>query len=164
MTEKQKATLNKILDALPDEHREAFREVAEYAVSLGYMPVLKGSKKDYADFVKSKVKRTILKIDVAPTPPRLAIKYFALPAYSSIFYDGIEERVNMLEKMGHKVRCWGCKKCDSTQGYNYVLSDGREGFLCGGGLLDLAGFSAENISEVKAALKTQDDFFMNNFN
>ena len=162
MTEKQKYAFNKIIAALPDDCREAFREVAEYAISLGYMPVLKGSKKDYIDFTKSKVKRTILKIDAAPASPRLAIKYFALPAYSGIFYEGVEVRVNLLEEMGHKVRCWGCGKCDGTQGYNYVLCDGREGFLCGGGLLDLAGFSAENVSEIKAALKAQDDYFMSN--
>jgi hypothetical protein len=161
MTEKQKHALDKIIDALPGDCRESFREIAEYAISLGYMPILKGAKKDYVDFSKSKVKRTILKIDAAPTPPRLAIKFFAAPAYSAMFRGGIEKIADIVKQMGYE-GCYGCGSCDGTQGYKYVLSDGCEKFLCGKGLIDLPLFNAESIPEVKAALKAQDDFFMGN--
>ncbi len=53
MTEKQINALNTILSALPEECQGSCREVAEYAISLGYMPVLKGTRKDYVDFTKN---------------------------------------------------------------------------------------------------------------
>ena len=158
MTEKQEYALNKIISSMPDEYRESFLEVAEYAVSLGYKPKL-NAKETYADFIKAKTKRPILKIDVDPKfPPRLAIQFTPMPAYSGIFYDAIEERAGLLEQMGHKPRCWGCGKCDGTEGHNYVLRDGRTGFLCGRGVITLPFLRAENVPEVKAALKNQDEY------
>jgi len=171
MTEKQKDTLNKIIYALPDEHREAFKEVAEYAVSLGYTPVLKGAKKNYGDFSKSKIGRTILKIDTGPTPPRLAIKFYALPEYTGIFQEAIEESIREHARLKYEIKphCTGCMqrrngRCNEPQGYNISLPDGKQGFICGFGIMSLPSFSAENIPEVKAALKAQDNFFINNIN
>ena len=69
MTAKQEYALNKVITALPDDCRGAFREVAECAMSLGYMPVIRGKREDYADFIKSKLKRTILKIGTNPKFP-----------------------------------------------------------------------------------------------
>ena len=162
MTEKQKDALSKIIAAVPDDYQAIFKEVADYAISLGYMPTLKGAKKDYADFIKSKVKRTIMKIDTAPTLPRLAIKFYALPEYAGIFKDAIDERVAIWQKLGYEAKCFGCGKCDGTHGFTVTFDDGKQGFLCGGGVFDLPSFGAENVSEVKAALKAQDVFFMAN--
>ena len=160
MTEKQKISLDTIISAVSDDYRDSFRQVAEYAISLGYNPKL-NAKKTYADFIKSKHGKTLMKIDTDPKfPPRLAIRFDALPVYSGIFLEAIEYRVDLLEQMGHKVRCWGCKKCDGTIGYKYKLSDGREGFLCGRGVIDIPSFAAEHISKIKDALKVQDDFLM----
>ena len=38
MTEKQQNALNTILLALPEDYRESYQEIANYAISLGYMP------------------------------------------------------------------------------------------------------------------------------
>ena len=43
MTDKQKSAFDKTIAALPDYCREAFRKVAEYAMFLGYMPVIKST-------------------------------------------------------------------------------------------------------------------------
>jgi len=51
------------------------------------MPVVKGTKTIYADFTKSKIKRTILKIDCTTTQPRLGMKFYALRNDSGIFQD-----------------------------------------------------------------------------
>ena len=167
MTEKQKATLNKIIDALPNEHRESFGKVAEYAVSLGYTPVLKGAKKNYADFSKNKIGRTILKIDAAPTPPRFAMKFYALPEYTGVFQEAIEKSIREHARLKYEIKphCTGCMqrrngRCNEPQGYNISLPDGKQGFICGFGIIDLPSFNAANIPEVKAALKMQDDYFM----
>lgn len=162
MTEKKLAKIDKLISAISKDDQKPFREVAEYVVTLGYNPKLNG-KETYADFIKSKHGKTIMKIDIDPRfPPRLAIRCDALPAWSGIFYKALEKRVDLLEGMGHTVRCWGCGKCDGTIGYAYSLTDGREGFLCGRGVIDLPTFSSENVAEVKEALKVQDDFLMSN--
>ena len=92
MTEKQKYALDKIISKLPEENRQAFRDVAEYAISLGYMPVLKGGE-TYTDFTKSKTKRTILKINASCKPPCIGIKFYATPEYVGVFREALEASV-----------------------------------------------------------------------
>ena len=161
MTAKQQYALVKILAAIPDDRRESFREVAEYAISLGYMPAIKGARGTYADFTNSKFRREIMKIDTDPNfPTRLAVRFHAMPAYSGIFQAALDERVRILREMGHEPRCWGCGKCDGTHGYTLTNPGGKQGFLCGSGVLTLPGFGAQNVSEIKEALKLQDEFFV----
>ena len=160
MTEKQKNALENVISALPDDCRESYLEVAEYAISLGYMPVLKGSRQDYADFTKSKIKRTILKINTNPDFRWLAIKFYALPTYTGIFQEAVDARLAYWNKLGYEAHCFGCGKCDGTHGYKCNLPDGKQGFLCGFGMIPLPTFCSENISEVKEALKVQDEFYM----
>ena len=167
MTEKQKVTLDKIINALPDNYRKTFREIAEYTISLGYTPVLKGTKKNYADFSKNKINRTILKIDAGPTPPRLAMKFYAFPEYTGVFHDAIEKSIMEHSRLKYEIKshCTGCMqrkngRCNEPEGYNISLPDGKQGFICGFGIMSLPSFSDENISEVKAALKAQDDYFI----
>jgi len=160
MTEKQEVALNKVINALPDDCREAIREVAEYAISLGYMPVLKGTRENYADFINRKIKKTILKIQTNPRFPFLEMKFYALRSYSGIFQKSIDERLLTWNRLGYEARCFGCGKCSGTEGYLFNFPDGNQGFLCGFGVLPLPSFSVENIPEVKEALKVQDEFFI----
>lgn len=160
MTEKQTQALQTIIAALPGALRASHRQVAEYAISLGYMPALKGTRKDYVDFSRGKVGRTILKINANPGFEGLSAKFYALPAYEGIFRNAIDARYAYWQKLGYPPRCFGCGKCDGTHGYPFTLPDGGRGFLCGFGVLPLPGFCADDIPAVKAALKTQDAFFM----
>ena len=161
MTAKQEDAIKKVFSTLPDNCRESYREVAEYAISLGYTPTIKGVRKDYLDFSNNKLKRTILKIQ-APTPkfpPCLSIKFYAIPMYSSYFQKAIDDRLLTWKRLKYEARCFGCGKCDGTEGYIVALPEGRKGFLCGFGLLPLPPMDNGNISEVKEALKLQDEFF-----
>ena len=160
MTEKQRFSLQKVIKALPDDCRKSYLEIAEYAVSLGYMPVIKGSREVYADFTKSKVKRTILKINTNHKFLGLAIKFYAKPIYTGIFQEAIVARLAYWNKLGYEARCFGCGKCDGTHGYPCTLPNGKQGFLCGFGVISLPTFRPENIQEVKDALKEQDAFYL----
>lgn len=159
MTEKQRAALETVLAALPEECRESYREVAEYAISLGYMPVLKGARKDYADFTKSRTRRTILKISTNPKYREISMKFFALPAYARVFRDALAARLAHWRELGYEPHCFGCGKCDGTLGYSVALPEGGEGFLCGFCLVPLPTFCAQDVPEVKEALRVQDAFF-----
>lgn len=159
MTEKQQVALDTILSALPESCRAGYAEIAAYAISLGYMPVLKGARKDYADFTNNKLKRTILKINTDPKSRWPAMKFYALPAYSGIFEQAVGQRLAYWQKLGYEARCFGCGKCDGTHGYRCALPDGTKGFLCGYGVIPLPSFTAENSPEVKEAMQVQHAFF-----
>jgi len=159
MTDKQKLALNTIISAIPDKDRESYREIAEYAVSLGYMPTLKGVRKDYCDFSNNKLKRTILKIQTNPKFPFLEMKFYAIPAYTSCFQRAVDYRLSTWNRLKYETRCFGCGKCDGTEGYTITMTDGKKGFLCGFGLLPLPSFSTDDIVDVKEALRIQDESF-----
>ena len=160
MTEKQKTALETIISALPDYSQKAFREVAEYAISLGYTPKL-NKKKTYADFIKSKHKKTIMKIDTAYQAPRLAVKFNALPVCTGIFQKAVEERLKICGSYE------SCKKCGRTFGDLYTMPNGKEIRICNAvidvysAVSDIPFLSAVNIAEIKEALKLQDDFLTN---
>ena len=162
MTVKQKDALDKVIAALLDDCRESYLAIAQDAISLGYMPAIKGVREDYADFTKSKIKRTILKINTNPDYRWIAMKFYALPAYAGIFQEAVDARLAYWNKLGYTARCFGCGKCDGTHGYPCTLSDGEKGFLCGYGVIPLPTFRPENVQEVQAALRVQDAFFVEN--
>lgn len=164
MTEKQKNALNTVLSALPDDCRESYREIAEYVISLGYMPALKGTRKDYADFTNGKLKKTILKINTNPDFCCISIKFYSIPHYTGVFQEALDERLAYWGKLGYEAKCFGCGKCDGTHGYKCTLPNGKKGFLCGFGLIPMPTFRAENIEEVKEALKLQHEFFVKQAN
>ncbi len=164
MTEKQNTALGKVIGEMSDGLKPSCREIAEHAIALGYMPALKGVRKDYVDFTKSRAKKTILKISSNPDFQGLAMKFYALPEYSGIFSEALKKRLAYWEKLGYEVKCFGCGGCDGKQGYRIELPNGRQGFLCGWGAVPLPGFSAENAAEVKEALRIQDEFFMSLIN
>jgi hypothetical protein len=166
MTEKQQYAYDKILSNLPDDCREYYCDIADYAISLGYMPVLNKGE-TYTDFLKNKINRYILKITANPKAKKdshwIALQFYALHEYTGIFKTALDKRISILKSMGHEPGCWGCGKCDGTWGYQFIRSDGKQGFLCGAGVLQFPWFSAENVSEVKEALKIQDDYLMKHF-
>jgi len=157
MTERQEYALKKVISILPDECRNAIQEIADYVISLGYMP--RGKGENYVDFTKAKVKRTILKISTNPKFPFLSMKFYAMPKYSGIFQKAIDDRLLTWNRLKYETRCFGCGKCNGSEGYSITLADGKEGFLCGFGVLPLPSFNAENVIQVKEAIKAQDEFF-----
>ena len=127
----------------------------------GICLLYKGVRKDYLDFSNSKWKRTILKVQAATPkfPPCISIKFYAIPTYSLYFQKAIDDRLLTWNRLKYEARCFGCGKCDGMEGYTVTLPDGKKGFLCGFGLLPLPPLNAENIVEVKEALRLQDEFF-----
>jgi hypothetical protein len=154
MTEKQRISLEKIISALPENRQEAFREIAEYVMSLGYSPKM-NPRGTYADFVKSKHKKTIMKIDTIGDTPRLAIRFDAIPVCFGILQEAVEKRAKECGKYN------SCSKCDGSGEYlkKYTLPNGRECYICNA-VIDIPAFNVENIPEIKEALRIQDEFLM----
>lgn len=163
MTDKQKYALEKLATVLPDSIRALFLEIAEYAISLGYLPKIMGARETYVDFIKPKVGRSILKIDTDPNfVPRMAIRFYALGTYPALLHQAVVNRAVQLRDK-YDPRCSGCGRCDGTHGYSFTFPDGQEGFWCGRDIITLPAFSAKDLPEIKNALKAQDDFHLAHF-
>jgi len=159
MTEKQKVKVNNVIQKFPNEYNELFQEIVEYITSLGYIPKVNANE-TYADFIKNKHGRVIMKIECgyekppAIKIPRLNIRLDALPKCTGIF----EEAVLHFKK----TFCPKCGKCDGKYGLNYVLSNGGEIYTCRH-TIHIPSFNTDTISEIKQALKIQDDYLLKNY-
>lgn len=166
VNEKTSQLLRDFIYELPDSYQEMFQDIAEYSISLGYTPKKTKSKDFVLDFSKSKVKRTIMKMEIhdngiKQNGPGLRLKFYANKDYSSIFKQGVQRVIEEFD--GKYTGCYGCGRCKSElEGYTYIYDDGKEVFRCGGELIAIHNFSPINISEIKTLIKVQDEFFMNN--
>ena len=93
-------------------------------------------------------------------PNYLEMKFYAISEFSKFFQKAIDYRINTWNRLKYEFRCFGCGKCNGTEGYKITLPDGKKGFLCGFGLLPLPSLSEENVTEVKNALKLQNEYFI----
>lgn len=170
MTEKQKIIVDQLIQALPETDREAYRNIVEYAVSLGYTPKKLHADSTYVSFFKNKVGRTIMKVSAhhneclkVDDVPGLYLNFYANEKYSDIFQQGVKK---VIEHFGGKYTgCYGCGKCDGTYGYTYTYPDAdrREIFKCGFELVELPPIDASHVDEIKRLLKIQDEFFVEHF-
>lgn len=168
MTEKQRIIIDNLIQALPENEREVYREIAEYAVSLGYTPKKLKPDGRYVAFSKNKVGRTIMKISAgynectgADGIPGLYLNFYANKTYSEVFQEGVKK---VVEHFGGKYTgCYGCGKCDGTYGYIYTYPDGKEIYKCGFELVELPPINASHVTEIQELLKVQDEFFMEHF-
>lgn len=162
--DKAERLLNEFLEELPEESRSMYREIAEYAMSLGYFPK-KTTSKDFAlDFPKSRVKRTILKMEVhsnaiKSNDPGLRLKFYACGEYSEVFQEGIRK---VIEEFGGKYTgCYGCGRCGGKpEGYTFRYPDGKKVFRCGGELIAVSGVGPEHVPEIRELIRKQDEFFL----
>jgi hypothetical protein len=164
VSEKITQLLNGFISELPENYQKMLQEIAEYAISLGYTPK-KTKARDFAiDFSKSKVKRTIMKMElhhnsIKKSVPGLRLKFYANKDYSDIFKEGIRRVIEEFD--GKYTGCYGCGRCKGQlEGYIYTYDDGKKIFRCGGELISIHNFSSENVPEIKALIKGQDDFFI----
>lgn len=168
MTVKQKYAIDTIIDKTPDEYKSVFKEIAEYTVSLGYIPSIKGAKEQYVSFSKGyskpKINRTILKIvvDLPKESPHIEMKFFAVnPPYSPFFRKAIENWIDTWGFGQFNHYCKHCGNCNGIQLYYSTYPDGEEKFTCGAiSLIYMPPVSIENVDEIKNALKMQDDFYI----
>lgn len=169
MNEKHRAILNELLLNMDVKYNGMFLELAEYAINLGYNPVRNKTCDVTIDFRKNKVKKTILKMEAKEQKhngykygerniPGLRLRFFAAEEYSDIFKNGIQNVIEEYE--GKYTGCYGCGRCDGTDGYNYIYPDGRQVYRCGGELISIFNFTVKDIPEIKKLLKIQDHYYM----
>lgn len=168
MNEKIKTLLDDFLAEIPEKDRKSFYEIAEYAISLGYIPKKTKTRVFNLDFSNGKLKKTILKLE-APDPKYegsisgIRLKFYANKDYSDIFKQSIKRVIE--EYDGRYTGCYGCGKCKGAlEGYIYTYPDGKSIFRCGGELIPINDWNNNHIAEVKLLMKVQDQFWDNHVN
>ena len=164
MNARQSALIEEYLSLINPSYRPAMRELAEYAVSLGYTPTRCKTQDLTIDFRNAKQKRTIMKLEQREQShdgfaygerdvPGLRLKFYASAEYSEVFQNAVKR---VIENFGGKYTgCYGCGRCTGKkQGYVYAYPDGRKVFRCGGELLSVFDF-LDHVDEAKRLLQRQ---------
>jgi type II restriction/modification system DNA methylase subunit YeeA len=169
MNDKHKAILEGFLTQIDQAYVSMFDELAEYAIELGYNPVRNKTNDVTIDFRRGKIKKSIMKIEVNEQKhggydyrerniPGLRLRFFAAKEYSDIFLYGIRR---VIEEFGGKYTgCYGCGRCDGSEGYTFIYSDGKQIYRCGSELISIFDFTDTDIPEIKKMLKTQADYYV----
>jgi hypothetical protein len=146
------------LAALTGEERAIVSALAAYAFSQGYK-----ARKDKTSalgytFTHSKVRKTILRFTSDKGKPVIRLKFFATPRYSHFFQEAIKFTI---EEYDFKYTgCYGCGKCDGTQGYRYKYPDGREYYRCGAELIEIFDIRNIPLEEMLELLKKQHEYYL----
>ena len=152
MTDKTKIKLDNVIAKFPGEYQPIYREIIDYAVSLGYTAKI-NKNETYADFIKSKHGKIIMKIECGykgSQIPRLNLRLDAMHPYEGIFKKALEHRISF---------CQHCNRCHGSIGIKYVFPNGETGYVCSATIY-LPDFSANDIPAVKNALMIQDTFLI----
>jgi len=163
--EKIDELINTCISKMSDEDRLVYRPIVEYALELGYTPApvkTSGGISGELAFKKSKVKRTLLRINPNKKETGkadLRLIFYATPKYSEPFCMGIKNVIEAFD--GRYTGCYGCGRCkNDLEGYTYIYPDGKTVFRCGCELIRLSTLNATDVDEVKAMMKTQDEFWL----
>jgi len=162
MTINQKKKIEDFLTALPKRERCIYRDIAEYAIELGYTPSQEKNAHGAVIalvFTKSKVSKRLIKIhppDVYSDETEFKIQFYAATHYS----DFIHERVRReFEESGSTSCESNCSHCLGK--YTYIYPDGREVYHCYmRSLLKLSPVGTEHINEIKKLMKIQVEFWL----
>jgi hypothetical protein len=165
---KQAALVEEFLGHVRPEYHGMFRQLAEYACSLGYRPVKTKTKDFCLDFRSAKAGRTLMKMEEKEQKhgnlrfgqrdcPGLRLRFFASLDYSALFHEGV---LNVIEEFnGRYTGCYGCGHCKGEkQGYTYLYPDGRKVFRCGLELVSVFDFTSDDLPEFQRLMKAQADF------
>jgi len=146
------------LDLLSEEEKQIFVAMAEYAFSLGYK-VKRDKTKDLSyRFSHPKIHKHMLRFSLHRGKPVLRIKFYAAKNYSGFFQEALRRTVE--EYDFRYTGCYGCGKCDGTQGYTVTYPDGREYFRCGTELIEIHDLHNLLLSEMMQLFKNQHEYFM----
>jgi len=143
---------------LSDTEARVFKAIAVHANSLGYRPKRDKTAAPSYSFVHPKIRRHILRFTLNRGKPILKLKYYAAPEYSTFFHEAI--RTTIEEYDYRYTGCYGCGKCDETEGYRYRYQDGREYFRCGTELIELTDIASLPLTETLNLLEKQHYFFL----
>lgn len=150
------------LETASDEEKLVLSTIADYAFDLGYQAKKDKSKTPGYTFKHSKIKKLILRFSTSKGKPIIKLKFFAAQQYSRFFLEALKE---VIEEFDYRYTgCYGCRKCDGTEGYLYRYQDGREYYRCGTELIELSDVKNVPLVEFLELFKTQHEYYLSQLN
>ena len=157
MTENQKQKIENLIAMLPENDRELYREIAEYAVELGYSPSKVKNPNDSVDFSKNinNCWRKLCKIN-PPNPAKhqdntvFALSFYTVTEYSDIFHESVRKAC---ETRKSRIGINGCGRCKKCGGYTYIYPCGKKVMCCHDKLIVLPIISDKYLFEIKNIMK-----------
>jgi len=161
MTNNQRKKIEDFVAVLPENEREFYRDIAEYAVELGYTPSNENNTHGIfiaLVFSKNKIGKRLMKMHppgLFSEEPELKMQFYATTDYSDFFHARLRKDVDA----GRAPCERQCEKCAGK--YICLYPDGKKGFRCAiHSLVKLSPLEAEHVNEIKKLMKTQDDFWI----
>ena len=153
--------VDQIVDCYPslsEEERQVFSCAAATMFSLGYKIKPDKSKTPGYTFIHPRVKKYVLRFSIQKSQPLLRMKFFATREYSDFFHQAVRA---VIEEYDYRYTgCYGCGKCDGSQGYTYRYSDGRTYYRCGCELIEITDIKNIPVAEMCSLLEKQHAFFL----
>lgn len=144
--------------SLSEEEYLVFSAAAETMFGLGYKLKPDKSKTPGYTFVHPRVKKYILRFSFQKNQPLLRMKFFATREYSDFFHQAVRA---VIEEYDYRYTgCYGCGKCDGSQGYTYSYSDGQTYYRCGSELIEITDIKNIPVVEMCSLLKNQHAFYL----
>ena len=179
MTDSQKQKIDALIDVLPENEREIYREIAEYATQLGYSPSKVKEKYEpviFAKTIKGYGYRRLCRIS-PPNPassdePKtsFALSFYAMSDYSEIFHESVRKECESRKERiiapvysevfyrkndNCRFRKDTCNECRKCKPYYYTYPCGKIIECDHVYLIGLPPIGTEHIDEIKALLKAQ---------
>jgi hypothetical protein len=161
--EKYNTVLKEYLDIVPPENKNLYKELADLAIIIGYVPIRDKTKIISISFRNNRTKFTIMKFS-EDTKDGFKFKFAANKNYSKIFDESIKQYDEYLrgiyaERCNLKnVTCLGCVKCGNGKKMFYTIEydDGRKYTVCGiVSFVQINQISKEIVEEAGRMMKIQ---------
>ena len=150
--------MDELFAVISPAEKEKLTVIAETAISLGYKVKKDAAKTLGYTFSHRKIKRRVLRFTLSRGKPVLKLSFFAAPEYSRYFDMAIK---TVLEEFDFRYTgCYGCAKCDGSEGYRVTYPDGRSYFRCGSELIDLPDIENLPLTECLHLLRAQHEYYL----
>lgn len=154
MTSSQRKKIDDFVTCLPENERAVYRDIAEYAVELGYTP--SNEKNAHGIFIalvfsKSKIGTRLIKIHppgIYSDETEFKMQFYAASEYSDFIHEKLCQDADAI-----RATCEGqCEKCAGK--YIFVYPDGRKGFRCAiHSLVKLSPLGKDRTNEIKRLMR-----------
>lgn len=136
------------------DDKELFTKLTEKAEELD-LKITKAKTKDTTYlFLNPYTKRRVMKFTFDKEgKPQVHLRFNMAGNYSSFFDEAIRLTI---EEFNYKYTgCYGCGKCDGTEGYSYVYEDGTTYYRCPTELIELFNVELSHYNEIAHLLENQ---------
>ena len=150
--------ISEFYNSIPVNISEVFKNIADYAIKLGYR-VKKDKVKHIAySFVSSKYNNGIMRFVNDKNEIKLKMKYFGIKTRNEVLEQALKETI---EEYNFKYTgCYQCGKCkDKKEGYIIEYKGGKKYFRCGSEYIDINNFEKMSIEEIKITIEEQTKYY-----